>query len=232
MSPAARRRAAAGLELAALAVLAGVVCARPVTRVVLVGDSITAGVSSEPKGPGYAELLAGLLGPEFEVVNVACGGSSTLDWQPGAPSWLCTDIEHAVPLYEGRARPALPADVAIILLGTNDLAGALEPAPVEPDAYRDALRTLADALHADGARLVVILSPPFSMRGVVRLAGYRQRIGELCRERPFLRCGPDLGALLDPIRDFQLNDLHPNASGHAKIAAALAETLRATVSSP
>lgn len=226
MSASRRRRATAWLELTALALVVGLACAERPTRVVLVGDSITAGMSSEPKGPGYAELLPGLLGPGFEIVNVGCGGASTLDWQPDAPAAFCPSVGRTVRFYETRARPALPADVATILLGTNDARGALEPEPVEPEAYRDALRALAEALHADGARVVVLIAPPFSMKGRVRLAGYRPQIRALCEEHPFLRCGPDLAELLDPTTDFEPNDVHPNASGHAKIAAALAESLR------
>jgi lysophospholipase L1-like esterase len=221
------RRAVAGLAL--LAALAG--CASPQTRVVLVGDSITVGKSSLPQGPGYGELLKDLLGPGYEVVNVACSGSSSLDWLPGTHPAQCAEAGAVVHMYEKRVRPALPADVVTILLGTNDLLGAFELAPVEPDDYRDALRTLVDALHADGAHEVVLMSPPFMYNAVGRLTGYRSRIQELCRERPFVRCGPDLAVILGG-KDFELMDVHPNASGHAKIAAALADTLRGVAPSP
>jgi lysophospholipase L1-like esterase len=221
------RRASAWLAL--LAVLAG--CAPQRTRVVLVGDSVTAGSSSLPHGPGFAALLVDLLGPGYEIVNVACSGSSSLDWQPRTHKAQCKEAGGVVNLYERRARPALPADVATILLGTNDLIGGFELAPVEPDAYRDALRTLADALHADGAREVVLMAPPFQYGTDARLAGYRARIQSLCRERPFLHCGPDLSVVLDH-QDFEPLDAHPNASGHAKIAAALAETLQALPDTP
>jgi lysophospholipase L1-like esterase len=221
------RRVVAALAL--LAALAG--CASPRTRVVLLGDSITSGASSEPKGPGYAALLPELLGPGFEIVNVACAGSSSLDWQPGAHPAHCADAGGVIHMYETRARPALPADVVTILLGTNDLMGAFELGPVEPDDFRNALRTLAEALHADGAREVVLMSPPFMYGAVGRLTGYRSGIQELCREMPFVRCGPDLAVILNG-KDFELMEVHPNASGHAKIAAALAETLKGEPTAP
>jgi lysophospholipase L1-like esterase len=211
--------------LAALALCALASCAAQRTRVVLIGDSITAGASSEPHGPGYAELLKDLLGPSFEVVNVACAGSSTLDWQPGARPAQCKEAGADVSMYAERALPALPADVATILLGTNDLVGAYELAPVEPDTYAGALRTLAAALHTDGAREVVLMSPPATLQTLARLMGYRSRIQALCQEEPYLRCGPDLASLLRG-SDFAAEDIHPNAQGHAKIAAALAEMLR------
>ena len=222
MSASRRRRATAALELAALALLTGVVCARPPTRVVVLGDSITAGISSEPHGPGYADLLRAQLGPEFEVVSLGCSGSTTRDWQPDAPPSTCRGPSEAMHLYAS-ARKLLPADVVTILLGTNDLR---VPDAVEPDAYRDLLRTLAESLHADGAREVVLISPPIAIAEAARLAGYRARLHDLCRERPYIRCGPDLVAVLDPVADFEAHDVHPNRSGHEKIAAALAESLR------
>jgi lysophospholipase L1-like esterase len=222
------RRRGARAWLALAAALAG--CDAAPTRVVLIGDSITVGTSSAPTGRGYAELLPGLLGPGYEIVNVACSGSSSLDWRPGTHPAQCAGAGAVVQLYETRARPALPADVVTILLGTNDLFGVFEDAPVEPDDYRDALRALADALHADGAREVVLMSPPFAYGAAERFSEYGARIRALCAERPFLRCGPDLAETLDPSKDFALLDVHPNAAGHAKIAAALAETLRAGAS--
>lgn len=222
MSASRRRRATAALELAALALLTGVVCARPPTRVVVLGDSITAGISSQPRGPGYADLLRAQLGPEFEVASFGCSGSTTRDWQPDAPPSTCRGPGEPIHLYAS-ARALLPADVVTILLGTNDLR-VLEP--VEPDAYRDLLRTLAESLHADGAREVVLISPPIAIAVAARLSGYRVRLRELCSERPYIHCGPDLVEVLDPVADFQARDVHPNKSGHEKIAAALAETLR------
>src|SRR5262249_47314510 len=149
-------------------------------------------------------------------------GSTTRDWQPDAPLFACRGPEQPISLYAS-ARALLPADVATILLGTNDL--RIRDA-VEPDDYRDALRTLAERLHADGAREVVLISPPMGFPVAARLAGYRVRLRELCREQPYLHCGPDLVEVLDPTADFQPRDVHPNASGHEKIASALATTLR------
>lgn len=223
MSAARRRRASAALELAAFALLVGVVCARPPTRVVVLGDSITAGISSQPYGPGYADLLRDRLGPEYEVVSLGCAGTTTRDWQPDAPPSTCRGPGEPIHLYAS-ARALLPADVVTILLGTNDLR---VPDAVEPDAYRDALRTLAETLHADGAHDVVLISPPIAIHVAARLAGYRVRLRELCVERSYLQCGPDLVEVLDPAVDFEPGDVHPNRSGHEKIAAALADDLRA-----
>ena len=223
MSAALRR--AVALAATALA-LAG--CGRPPFRVVLLGDSITVGMQSEPTGPSYGALLAEQLGKGFEIVNVACGGSSSLDWRPGAPAAVCDENKssYVASLYEARARPALPADVVTVLLGTNDTLGHAEPAPVEPQAYEDALRELVTALHADGARDVILIPPPPILRQVHRFGALRARALALCGSEPWLHCGPDLTVVLDSSTDFAPHKVHPNASGHVKIAAALAPMLR------
>jgi len=119
MSASRRHRATAALEVAALALLSGVVCARPPTRVVVLGDSITAGISSQPRGPGYADLLRSQLGPEFEVVSLGCSGSTTRDWQPDAPPSTCRGPGEPIHLYAS-ARALLPADV-VTMNQQNDI---------------------------------------------------------------------------------------------------------------
>jgi lysophospholipase L1-like esterase len=128
-----------------------------------------------------------------------------------------------VQLYETRALPALPADVAAILLGTNDL---FDPGAGAGRAgrHRDALRALVDA-HADGARgragVAALRTAPPSARAIARDP-------RVWRGAPH-RCGRTQEVL--DLDDFELlNAL--NASGHAKIAAALADTLRASAPGP
>lgn len=231
-APRRRARAALAAALAALAAAPISGCGPPPFRVVLVGDSITAGYVSDPPGPPYAVRLAELLGPGFEVVNVACSGSSAPDWRPDARPAACEEHGGVIPLYATRARPALPADVATVLLGTNDTLGSFEPARVEPQAYEDALRALVQALHADGAREVVLLSPPALLRRITALGALRARVQALCGSEPWLHCGPDLVAVLESASDFAPRNVHPNGPGHEKIAVALAETLRALAAQP
>jgi hypothetical protein len=57
------------------------------------------------------------------------------------------------------------------------------------------------------------------------LAGYREEIALICADTLGVLCGPDLHELLDPALDFSVGDIHPNAAGHAKIAAALADAI-------
>jgi lysophospholipase L1-like esterase len=227
--PAAGARAALAL-LCALAV--GPAAGGEARQVLLIGDSITFGGVSAPKGPPFAELLARDLGPGYGVVNVGCAGSCALHWVPDPPVQVVCLGRGAerLALFDALARPHAGAAVAVVLLGTNDSAfgiGALE--------YRRDLGALVQGLLGIGVARVLLLTPPPSgsadPAARARFEQYRSVIAHpslgLCRAGGRVACGPDLAALLDPERDFAAGDAHPNASGHARIARALAEAIRA-----
>src|SRR5215475_1611185 len=124
--------------------LPGVAAAAPY-KVVLLGDSITRGLTSEPSGPPYATLLADSLGAGFDVINIGCGGASSRDWSPTAGSAVCGGLPDPLlseTLYPAMAKPNLPADLVVIMLGTNDAIGFFEPAPLTSAEYRSALEEL------------------------------------------------------------------------------------------
>ena len=218
----------------ALPLLAGATCTRP-TSVVLIGDSITEGVISEPVGPSYAALLAESLGPGFEVVNLGCGGTSSLDWTRSRGGVLCGTRRAEPNLYEALARPRLPADLVTILLGTNDAMGFSEEQRIEPAAFRAAIEELVKDLRSDGARQILLMTPPphYPHFGTQRrVFDYRSQIQSLCgAPDDAVLCGPDIFALLQP-DDFQDGNVHPNAYGQAKIASALHDAILAAVGSP
>lgn len=193
----------------------------------LLGDSITAGVVSGPPGPSWELLAAAALAESYDIVNVAAGGTSAFYWAPDTPCpGICPDADT---LFEQRAAEALPADVVTVLLGTNDAVGFFldEPTPVSDwDAY---MRDILDALFERDVGVVLLMSAPIANLGdgAAALArGYRDRVMEICTELPAVLCGPDLIELLDPETDFAPGDVHPNASGHAKIAEAVVARLR------
>jgi lysophospholipase L1-like esterase len=201
----------------------------PRTRVVLVGDSITLGQVSRPKGPSYAQLLQRLLGPAFEVVNLGCGGSSSLDWTRSRGSLLCDGKVTRPSLYDARVLPVLPAQFATVLLGTNDSKGIKEERRISAEEYGEALREIATNLLDDGAERVVLMGPPLAAhwrRALMRIVEYGDAVRAICEGNPRVLCGPDVRYLL-LLEDFAPGNVHPNGSGHAKIAAALAEFLLA-----
>ena len=223
--------------LHALLLLALPLCARadPI-RVVLVGDSITAGDVSAPSGASYATLLAESLGPGFTVTNLGCGGTSSLDWTPSRGGVFCGGEVERPNLYDALAQPQLPAALVTILLGTNDAIGFEESARTDPWAYTVAIAELSGNLLADGAAQVMLMTPPpnFAGRGAARslLARYRNAIIALCGSPgDAVVCGPDVYALLDP-EDFAAGDIHPNESGQAKIADALHDAVLAAIPEP
>ena len=96
-------------------------------RVVLLGDSITAGVIGAPDpGIPLGELLAIGLSGSHEFENVACSGTSSPMWTIRHGTTLCDDFNPAT-IFETFAIPALPADFLTIMLGTNDSSGFLLP---------------------------------------------------------------------------------------------------------
>jgi lysophospholipase L1-like esterase len=218
----------------ALLLLSGLASAAP-TSVVLLGDSITNGSLSAPLGPSYEALLVDSLGAGFQISNIACGGSSSLDWTRSRGDAICGSSFVLPNLYEGRALQELPAELVTILLGTNDAIGFFEPAPIEPSAYRSAIEELVLDLQDDGAGRILLMTPPpnpaFShLAGL--LGAYRDEILALCAAPgDAVLCGPDVFTLLTP-EDFASGNSHPNAYGHAKIAAALHDAILAAVPEP
>jgi len=196
-------------------------------RTLLLGDSITAGIVSGDGGPSWAELLAADLAASHDVVNIAVSGTSSVYWAPSTPCpGICGDVGT---LFEAQAVPELPADVATLLLGTNDATAFFLPDRTPLDDYEDFMREILDGLFGGGVASVVLMTAPaanVSEVAVELLAGYRERVGQICQDTAFVVCGPDLYALLDPATDFAPGDVHPNAVGHAKIAGAVAASLR------
>ena len=206
--------------------------------VVLLGDSITRGLTSEPSGPPYATLLADSLGAGFDVINIGCGGASSRDWSPTAGSAVCGGLPDPLlseTLYPAMAKPNLPADLVVIMLGTNDAIGFFEPAPLTSSEYRSALEELVAGLLFDGAAKVMLATPPpdFVYVGAMpTLFSYAAEILALCgASGDAVLCGPDILNLLQ-FEDFQTGEIHPNASGHAKIADAMYASILQAIPEP
>jgi lysophospholipase L1-like esterase len=225
------------LLLALPLALPGVGAAAPY-EVVLLGDSITQGTSSEPIGPSFATLLADSLGAGFDVTTIGCGGASSRDWSPTSGSSVCgglPDPNLPANLYPALAAPNLPADLVVIMLGTNDAMGAFEPAPLTSAEYRAAMEQLVTQLLFDGASEVMLATPPpnFVLPSTApTLFAYAAQIADLCgASGDAVLCGPDVLSLLQ-FEDFETGQIHPNASGHAKIADAMYASILLAIPEP
>jgi lysophospholipase L1-like esterase len=202
-------------------------------RVLMLGDSITAGVRVT-RFESYPGLLAEWLGEDYEIVERGCSSSLSGMWLPPGPStppWTMWCRGQRTPsLYETFAYAELPADIVTILLGTNDaLFTSLSPAD-----YQKNLEQIAEALLEDGAGSVVLMVPPdfpdpTRWFGSYRLALLGNRVLALCEAMPGVVCGPDLYTLLKDESYFSIVNgalnVHPNAAGHALIAEELHETI-------
>jgi lysophospholipase L1-like esterase len=198
--------------LVATSALAGGAGREPI-RVLLVGDSITAGVVSEPKGPSYAQRLGALLGDGYAVTNIGVNGTTSEDW--------------TTPPFDAEIESNMPARIASLLVGSNDAVGFLESRRIPPEEYGAIILRLAERLAGLGAERVILMTPPpiHYPKATEFLIAYRDRILSLCWAKEWLVCGPDLYELLDRDTDFEEDNVHPNAGGHGKIAEALARTI-------
>ena len=196
--------------------------------VVLLGDSITEGIMSGPPGIPYADLLAIGLANTHDFANIGCGGTSTPMWTLSQGTTACRGWNPAT-LFETFAIPNLPADFLTIMLGTNDSVGFFLPAVVTPGEYKDHMQEIIDDSLFYGARTIVLMSPPpkceeLNGASIPLLEDYRIAAYEICSQHPDVLCGPDVYTILDET-DFEGCNLHPNQSGHAKIAQALGKEL-------
>lgn len=207
------------------------------TRVLLIGDSHSATgdeyISGKEDGQtylSYADQLELDLAVSHALINIACPGSSLLDWTRESKITPCPPPGDRVveDLFATLAQPELPVDIVTVLLGTNDSIGWVEPDPVTPEAFATGLDQLLATLLFEGAESIVLMTPPdrpVFPEDRVRLLAYRETILDRCRRLEDLVCGPDLFTLLDSELDFAAGDLHLNAGGHERVASALRETI-------
>jgi lysophospholipase L1-like esterase len=114
------------------------------------------------------------------------------------------------------------------MLGTND-ATIGEPVWI----YLGSLTQIVLGLFDLGVGEVVLMTPPphpstnTDIQDLIAgyVAGIIGATTGLCASISGVRCGPNVFELLDPALDFAPSNVHPNATGHAKIAGALFDTL-------
>ena len=185
-------------------------------RLAVLGDSIGYGQGAREPDERLGPLLAaGLTDAGFDVdLHVLAVPSST-----------SADLDAQV----RRAEPLRP-DLAVVVIGANDLARFVPPA----DAAR-ALRSAVAGLQATGADVVVVSAPdmsvvpfvPPALRPLVQAAcsalqRQQQEVAQAAGAA-FADIGPVVGAAFaaDP-QLFSADRFHPSSAGYARIAEALA----------
>ncbi|MBK9522801.1 MAG: arylesterase [Rhodocyclaceae bacterium] len=173
------------------------------TRVLALGDSLTAGYGVNP-GEAWPVLLASRTG--WEIVNAGISGDTTAGGLQRLPVLL---EEHS---------PAL----VIVSLGGNDM---LRRVPqLETIAN---LNRILDLIHAHGAKTVLLATPKPSITGAVfnslSAADFYQLIAESHKVPLIEDALPDV--LSDP--KLKVDALHPNAAGHLLLTEKLFKSLKA-----
>lgn len=216
-------------EIALIALFACPALAQP--KLLFVGDSITRGLgATDPDTLGFVALLADRF-PEATVVNAGCGGATVRDWTIDEPDLACP-LAAAWPAL---AEPELPVHITHILLGTNDALGFFEFFPdtlmgrfVPPDEYAERIRVLV----ARATGLVILSTPPpnplhSSDEVDERLRAYIDVLHEVATESDRVAFGADFYSLLDP--DSDMDGIHPNDRGYARMADELERRILATI---
>lgn len=189
-------------SLAALAAISGAATAagRPVT-VVMLGDSLTAGLGlpDQDSPPSQLQRLLRAQGHDIVIVNAGVSGDTVADGLARL-DWAVGD----------------DADAVVVALGANDMLRGRDPALTRRDL---------DALLAklQERKLPALVCGMLAARnlGPAYAAAYDPMFRELAEKHgaalyPFLLEGVALDRSLN-----QKDGLHPNREGAAKIAAAL-----------
>ncbi len=167
----------------------------PGTTIIAFGDSITEGVGSDGPGTTYPEQLAERLGRP--VINAGVAGDTTAE--------ALARIESVV---------AQDPWLVIIELGGNDL---LRQVPIEQTEAN--LSGIVERLLA--ARAVPVLIEIHGPFGGGRYSDLFERLGEKYNVPVLEDALPDILSE----RSLKSDEIHPNADGYAKLAAAVSKEL-------
>jgi len=201
---------------------------RPAARGTLVtlGDSITDGYNATgPPGQRWTDVLAERLdalpaGTRLSVANAAISGN-TVSVQPNPydPTGQCCG--PPAPQRLDRDVLSVPGLRTVLLLeGTNDIGGGNNAPPAPADQVIDAMRTIAERVHARQVRIVASTILPMCNAAGSDKETTRLEVNEWIRTSGTFDAVLDFDSVLrdpaDPtvmIADLRNDCYHPNAAG-------------------
>lgn len=186
--------------------LAGIASAAPATRILVLGDSLSAGYGID-RNQAWPALLQARLGAEYSVVNASISGETTSGGRARLPQLLARHKPHLV----------------VVALGAND---GLRGLPLQQ--MRDNLDAMIRQTTTKQSRtlLIGIRMPP--NYGVYAEA-FSRVFDEIAQTRkiplvPFL-----LEGFADQVSYFQADGLHPTAAAQPLILDTVLPSIRAAL---
>ena len=178
-------------------------------RLVLIGDSHTAGACTDNPCESFPEMLEDSLAPwYYDVTAIGVPGSPMVYWGVGDDLYIQNEVAATV-----------SGATVQVLLGSNDSHFGYPAVSLV-----NATSILIDKLYADGATRAVLVPPPPSPYSLPErqelLRQYRMAVLNLCAERADVECAPDPWDFLGA-DDFGPGDAHMNQQGHDLMADAL-----------
>lgn len=171
-----------------------------------IGDSLT--LDDGVEGGTFVERLAL---PGVKVVNIACRGSSVLDWsrppRNAARPCFLDGVRSRIDPWVGKVA------AVHVLLGSNDGYGFGEPGVTPPEVYGQYLARLIERFEVP----VIVSVPPPNLVAIRPLVAYREQIRAVVAAHAQARLGADF--LMEvPLGYLQADGAHPTAAGHAFMA--------------
>ena len=186
--------------------LASAAFAAPATRILLLGDSLSAGYGID-RNQAWPTLLQARLGAEYSVVNASVSGETTAGGRARLPQLLARHRPHLV----------------VVALGAND---GLRGLPLQQ--MRDNLSAMITQNTTQQARtlLIGIRMPP-------NYGAYAEAFARVFTELSQTRRTPLVPFLLDGFADqvayFQADGLHPTAAAQPLILDTVMPAIRAAL---
>ncbi|HTV46841.1 MAG TPA: GDSL-type esterase/lipase family protein [Phycisphaerae bacterium] len=193
-----------------------------VIKVACVGDSITFGIIPDRLHKSWPAVLQSLLGPGYDVENFGHSGATMLK-KGNLPYWTTKEFTKAT---------AFNPDIVIIMLGTND--SKTYNWSKHSDEFSDDAKAMIDHFtNLPSHPTIFICTPPpaltdrFSISEDNIIKGIIPDIQQIAAE-----CHISVidiqGQLPKDAKYYNADGIHPNTSGEAYMARAIAKSIMPT----